>query len=172
MNLAGDYSKACHDIIHGRILKAMGSRATGMFENHHNFAWKEVVDGRNVIVHRKGATPAGVGDVGLIPGSMTTATYVVTGKGDLGSMSSSSHGAGRMMSRAKAKETFTASAMRKNLEDAGVTLLGGGLDECSMAYKDIEQVMASQADLVSVVGRFKPLVVRMADEQAKPWEKE
>ena len=64
------------------------------------------------------------------------------------------------------------SAMRKNLEAAGVTLLGGGLDECSMAYKDIEQVMALQSDLVQVLGRFQPVVVRMAEEQSKPWEKE
>ena len=172
MNLAGDYSRACHDIIHGRICKEMSVKGLKVFENHHNFAWKEVVDGKNVIVHRKGATPAGVDDIGVIPGSMTTPTFVVRGKGDVRSMSSSSHGAGRMMSRMKAKESFTMSAMKKNLEDAGVTLLGGGLDECSMAYKDIEQVMAFQSDLVNIIGRFKPMVVRMANEQLKPWEKE
>ena len=172
MELAGDYSKACHDVIHRRVADAIGAWPVGVFENHHNYAWKEVVDGRTVVVHRKGATPAGKGVYGVIPGSMTTSTYVVKGKGDARAMCSSSHGAGRMMSRARAKESFAMSAMRKNLEEAGVTLLGGGLDECSMAYKDIDAVMASQADLVEVVGKFKPMVVRMAEEQSKPWEKE
>jgi tRNA-splicing ligase RtcB len=172
MNLAGEYAKACHDIAHARIQKELKASVVRVFENFHNFAWREKVDGREMIVHRKGATPAGEGVVGIIPGSMTTKTYIVSGKGDPRSISSSSHGAGRLMSRTAAKEKFTMSAMKKNLEDAGVTLVGGSLDECSMAYKNIDAVMEAQKDLVDVIGTFQPVVVRMSGEQSKPWEKE
>ena len=172
MNLAGDFAKACHDIIHSRIRKALGAKLEGFYENHHNFAWKEIVDGQEVIVHRKGATPAGVGVTGIIPGSMTTATYVVRGKGNLDSICSSSHGAGRLMSRTAAKEKYTLKQMKDDLLQAGVTLIGGSVDESSMAYKDIHQVMKEQESLVEVIGKFKPLVVRMAGEETKPWEKE
>jgi tRNA-splicing ligase RtcB len=172
MNLAGEFAEACHYVIHERIRRALGSKVLRTIQNHHNFAWKEVVDGKNVVVHRKGATPAGKGVIGLIPGSMTTPTYVVEGKGNEASMRSSSHGAGRAMSRSKAKETYTKSDMGGNLKDANVTLVGGGVDECSMAYKNIDAVMAAQADLIDVRGKFMPVVVCMAEEQAKPWEKE
>jgi len=172
MNLAGEYAQACHAVIHARIIKALGADVLKTIQNHHNFAWKEVVDGKYVVVHWKGATPAGKGVIGLIPGSMTTPTYVVEGKGEVNSMNSSSHGAGRMMSRTKAKESFTASDMNDNLKNADVRLCGGGIDECSMAYKDIDAVMAAQADLVAIKGKFVPAVVCMAEEQAKPWEKE
>lgn len=172
MELAGWYAEACHAVIHDRVRHELGVKALLTMQNHHNFAWKEKVDGKDVVVHRKGATPAGLGVRGLIPGSMSTPTYVVEGKGDPRSMCSSSHGAGRMMSRKAAKEKFTGSDMAENLEGAKVTLVGGGVDECSMAYKDITAVMAAQAELVDVVGVFLPVVVKMADEQAKPWEKE
>lgn len=173
MNLAGDYAKECHDIIHSRIAKALGEKVIEKFENHHNFAWKEKLeDGQEVIVHRKGATPARVGVFGIIPGSMTTFTYIVEGKGNPLSIYSSSHGAGRAMSRTQAKQTFTIAQMKANLAAAGVTLIGGSIDECSMGYKDIEKVIAVQSDLVRVVGRFRPIVVRMAEGSIKPWETE
>ncbi len=173
MNLAGDYAKACHDIIHSRIAKALGEKVIAKFENHHNFAWKEKLeDGQDVIVHRKGATPARVGDYGIIPGSMTTSSYIVTGLGNPLSIYSSSHGAGRLMSRSAAKQTFTMSQMKANLAATGVTLIGGSIDECSMGYKDIEGVMTAQKDLVRVVGQFRPVVVRMSEGSTKPWETE
>jgi tRNA-splicing ligase RtcB len=172
MELAGDFAKACHYVIHHRIERALGEKRLMTFENHHNFAWKERLDGRDVIVHRKGATPAGKGVPGLIPGSMTTPTYLVVGKGNEASMSSSSHGAGRAMSRKEAKERYTMSQLRQNLEAAGVTLIGGSVDECSMAYKSITDVMEAQKDLVEIRGVFKPFVVRMAGEETKPWEAE
>lgn len=172
MELSGRFAEACHEVIHGRVAKALGEKSLKTIQNHHNFAWMEEVDGRKVVVHRKGATPAGVGVLGLIPGSMTTMTCVVRGKGNLKSMCSSSHGAGRLMSRKAAKEAFTLSSVVENLRVAGVDLIGGSVDECSMAYKDIEAVMRAQSDLVEVVGKFKPMVVRMAEGSAKPWEKE
>ncbi len=161
MNLAGEYASACHDVIHEKISKALHKKALAKVENHHNFAWKELWNGEEVIVHRKGATPAGKGVLGIIPGSMTTPGYIVSGNGILDSLNSASHGAGRTMSRTKAKNSITHSELKKVLKDAGVTLMGGGLDEAPHAYKDIRTVMKSQTALVNVVGAFQPIIVKM-----------
>lgn len=161
MNLAGDYASACHHDIHKRIAKALGEKPLAMVENHHNFAWKEMVNGEELIVHRKGATPAQSNVLGIIPGSMTAPGYIVKGKGNPLSLSSASHGAGRQMSRTAAKQQVTHSELKKVLKDYGVTLLGAGLDEAPMAYKDIKKVMANQTELVDVVGTFLPKIVRM-----------
>lgn len=114
-----------------------------------------------MIAHRKGATPAGAGVLGVIPGSMATPGYVVRGKGLPESLHSASHGAGRAMSRTKAMQSFTWGGVKKQLADAGVELLSAGLDEVPGVYKDIEAVMASQVDLVDVIGRFDPKLVKM-----------
>jgi tRNA-splicing ligase RtcB (3'-phosphate/5'-hydroxy nucleic acid ligase) len=162
MNLAGDYAAACHHEIHRRIIKQLGSSVKVRIENHHNFAWKEQLhDGREVIVHRKGATPANLGDMGIIPGSMTAAGYIVRGKGEISSLNSAAHGAGRKMSRKRAKESITHHEMKRLLRENGVTLLDGGLDEAPHAYKDIESVMLSQKALVDVVAKFSPKIVKM-----------
>ncbi|EDM36484.1 protein rtcB [Pedobacter sp. BAL39] len=162
MNLAGDYAKACHEVIHHNLLKALGLEALATVENHHNFAWRDVLeDGREVIVHRKGATPAHAGEMGIIPGSMTTAAYLVMGKGIPAALHSAAHGAGRAMSRQKAKNNMTASALKKILSNAGVTLIGGSVEENPNAYKDIDKVMALQKSLIEVQGRFMPKIVRM-----------
>jgi tRNA-splicing ligase RtcB (3'-phosphate/5'-hydroxy nucleic acid ligase) len=162
MNLAGDYAAACHDEIHRRIIKQLGSSVKARIENHHNFAWKEQLqDGRDVIVHRKGATPANLGDMGIIPGSMTAAGYIVRGKGEISALNSAAHGAGRKMSRKRAKESITQHEMKRLLRENGVTLLDGGLDEAPHAYKDIESVMLSQKALVDVVAKFSPKIVKM-----------
>ncbi|WP_121376206.1 RtcB family protein [Flavobacterium endophyticum] len=161
MNLAGDYAKACHDDIHRRIAKALGKRVVVTIENHHNFAWKEMVNGKECIVHRKGATPAAEGQLGIIPGSMTAPGYIVRGKGNTESLNSASHGAGRLFSRAKCKSTFTQSEIKKVLQANDVTLIGGNIDEAPMAYKDITKVMANQSELVEVLGTFTPKIVRM-----------
>ena len=161
MNLAGEYAKACHDDIHRRIAKALGKRIVVNIENHHNFAWKEMVNGQECIVHRKGATPAGEGQLGIIPGSMTAPGYIVRGKGNAESLNSASHGAGRLFSRAKCKSTFTQSEIKKVLQANDVTLIGGNIDEAPMAYKDITKVMANQTELVEILGTFTPKIVRM-----------
>ncbi|RZJ65348.1 MAG: RtcB family protein [Flavobacterium sp.] len=161
MNLAGDYAKACHDDIHRRIGKAIGKRPSVTIENHHNFAWKEIVDGKELIVHRKGATPAAKEELGIIPGSMTAPGFIVRGKGNADSLNSASHGAGRLLSRAKCKQKFTPSEVRKVLKNADVTLIGGDVDEAPMAYKDIHKVMGNQTELVEVLGTFTPKIVRM-----------
>ncbi|HEV2478260.1 MAG TPA: RtcB family protein [Puia sp.] len=161
MNLAGDYASACHEVIHDKIRTALGRRPIARVENHHNFAWKEIYEGRELIVHRKGATPAGKDVLGIIPGSMTAPGYIVKGKGELAAVSSAAHGAGRKMSRTAAMSSISHELMQTTLEDYGVTLLGGGLDEAPQAYKNIEEVMYSQRQLIDVLGRFTPKIVRM-----------
>ena len=161
MNLAGDYASACHDRIHINLAKALGLKPIAKVENHHNFAWKEMHNGEELMVHRKGATPAGKGVLGIIPGSMTAPGFIVSGKGETASLNSASHGAGRQMSRTKAKNSITRSALTKMLKENGIELIGGGLDEAPMAYKDIHQVMANQKQLVNIEGKFYPRIVRM-----------
>lgn len=165
MELAGRFASANHYIIHKRVAAAVGLKEVGVVENHHNFAWREKLpDGKEVIVHRKGATPAGVGVLGVIPGSMGDAGYVVRGRGVSESLESASHGAGRQMSRKAALNSISRRDRDDYLKERGVTLLGGGLDESPQAYKPIETVIAAQYDLVEVIGKFTPRVVRMADE--------
>ncbi|WP_298393458.1 RtcB family protein [Flavobacterium sp.] len=167
MNLAGDYASACHEIIHTKMQRALGATVLAKVENHHNFAWKEIWNNEEVIVHRKGATPAGKGVMGIIPGSMTAPGFLVRGKGEEHAINSASHGAGRQMSRTQAEKTITKTAMQDILKDHGVTLIGAGLDEAPMAYKDIHQVMAAQQELVDVVATFTPKLVRMADDGSR-----
>jgi tRNA-splicing ligase RtcB len=119
-------------------------------------------------VHRKGATPAGEGVLGIIPGSMASPGFIVRGKGSTASLDSAAHGAGRRMSRKEAKRRFGWPETKKLLAERGVTLLSAGLDEVPMAYKDIETVMAEQADLVEPLARFHPRLVRMAPAGERP----
>jgi len=173
MNLMGRYAAANHALIHHHIAKKLGADVILDIENHHNFAWREThaVGGveREVIVHRKGATPAGVGVLGVIPGSMASPGFVVRGKGQPESLHSASHGAGRVMSRTKAMQSFTWSATKKLLAERGVDLLSAGLDEVPGVYKDIHTVMAAQTDLVDILGKFEPKLVKMcpAGERAE-----
>ncbi len=162
MELMGAYAAANHALIHRHLVKGLRAKVLAEVENHHNFAWRERHGGRDVVVHRKGATPAGVGVLGVIPGSMGTPGFVVRGKGSVASLMSASHGAGRVMSRTQASRTFTWSAVRRELEGQGITVLSAGPDEAPGVYKDIHQVMAAQQDLVEVVARFEPRVVKMA----------
>lgn len=164
MNLAGDYASACHDVIHQKLVAAVGGQVLAKVENHHNFAWKETWNGEEVIVHRKGATPAGKGVMGIIPGSMTAPGFLVRGKGEEDAINSASHGAGRQMSRTQAVKTISKDQMSEILKANDVTLIGAGLDEAPMAYKDIDIVMASQRNLVDVVAKFSPKMVRMAED--------
>ena len=168
MELMGRYAAANHACIHRHISEHLGAQVMLDLENHHNFAWKEEHDGESVIVHRKGATPADKGVLGIIPGSMASATYVVRGKGHPESLNSAAHGAGRVMSRTRAKKTFKWSDVQKYLDERGVTLLSAGIDEAPMVYKDIDEVMAAQADLVESLARFQPSIVKMAPAGERP----
>jgi tRNA-splicing ligase RtcB len=165
MNLAGEYAKACHDRIHENLCDALGLSVLSKVENHHNFAWKEKLgDGHEYVVHRKGATPAAEGVLGIIPGSMTAPGYIVSGLGNESSLNSAAHGAGRKMSRQKAKNSITVSSLKKLLQSEKVTLIGGSPEEAPLAYKDIEVVMKSQTTLVDIEGKFHPRIVRMAKD--------
>lgn len=168
MELMGQYASANHALIHERVAKAAGAKVIAGVENHHNFAWKERHGGRDVIVHRKGATPAGKGVLGVIPGSMATPGFVVRGRGKAESLESASHGAGRTMSRTAAKEKFRWAHVKPILEEAGVTLLSAGIDEVPGSYKDIHSVMNAQSDLVEVIARFDPKIVKMAPAGEPP----
>lgn len=161
MNLAGDYASACHADIHRRLIKSVGGRLKARIENHHNFAWKENLHGEEVIVHRKGATPASENELGIIPGSMTSKGFIVKGRGNPDSINSASHGAGRAFSRSAAKSNFTQNEMNTELKNHKVTLIGGSLEEAPMVYKNINEVMNAQQDLVDILGTFQPRIVRM-----------
>lgn len=172
MNLMGEYAAANHAVIHRLVTKLVGGYVIGGVENHHNFAWKERHDPdgrgeRDLIVHRKGATPAAEGELGVIPGSMGAPAFVVRGRGVAASLRSASHGAGRRMSRRQARDTFRFNAEQKRLADEGVEVLSAGADEVPGVYKDIHAVMAAQTDLVDVVARFDPRVVRMCGDGSK-----
>jgi tRNA-splicing ligase RtcB len=172
MQLMGRYAAANHACIHKHIASHLGARVLLDLENHHNFAWKErhVIAGveREVVVHRKGATPAGAGVLGIIPGSMASPGFVVSGKGNPESLNSAAHGAGRMMSRHAATAKFSWKEVKPFLREHGVTLISAGLDEVPMAYKNIHEVMAAQADLVTVLGQFDPRLVKMAPHGERP----
>jgi tRNA-splicing ligase RtcB (3'-phosphate/5'-hydroxy nucleic acid ligase) len=172
MELMGQYAAANHACIHRQIAENLGAQVLFDLENHHNFAWKEkhVIDGaeREVVVHRKGATPAGEGVLGIIPGSMASPGFVVAGKGNPESLDSASHGAGRAMSRKAANQKFNWKDVNRFLHERGVTLISAGLDEVPMAYKNIREVMAAQRDLVTVLGQFDPKLVKMAPSGERP----
>ena len=167
MNLMGDYAAANHDVIHRTVSKLLGAQIISGVENHHNFAWKETHFGKEVIVHRKGATPAGQGVLGVIPGSMADPAYVVRGLGNTASLNSASHGAGRCMSRKKAKDKFRFKAVQNDLAERGIRILTAGSDEVPGVYKNIETVMAAQQDLVEKVARFDPKIVKMCGDGSR-----
>ncbi|MCF7766032.1 MAG: RtcB family protein [Verrucomicrobia bacterium] len=172
MELMGLYAAANHALIHRHVAAHLGAGVLLDLENHHNFAWKEThriggVD-REVIVHRKGATPAGTGTLGIIPGSMAAPGFVVRGRGHPDSLNSAAHGAGRVMSRKVACQRFGWDEVKRVLQKKGVRLISAGLDEVPMVYKDIHRVMEAQGDLVEVIGRFDPKLVKMAPPGERP----
>ena len=164
MNLAGRFASACHHEIHKALAKELGLERVADVENHHNFAWKETWQGRDVIVHRKGATPAQAGVLGVIPGSQGHPSYVVRGLGEEASLHSASHGAGRQMSRKQAIRTIPKADRNAWLAERGIELLAGGMDEAPQAYKNINEVLALQTDLIEPIATFHPEVVLMAGD--------
>ena len=163
MNLAGRFASANHHTIHQALSKRLGVEPIRQLENHHNFAWLEPWEGREVVVHRKGATPAHEGVLGIVPGSQGHPSFIVQGKGNERALNSASHGAGRTMSRTQAKATIPREAREAWLKGRNVELLGSGMDEAPQAYKDIERVLDLQEDLVTRVATFMPRMVLMAE---------
>lgn len=128
----------------------------------HNYARVEQHFGENVIVHRKGATSARKGEIGIIPGSQGTHSYIVEGLGNPESFQSCSHGAGRTMSRTQARKELDLQSERKKLDKQGILhsmRSRSDLDEATSAYKDIDVVMAKQSDLVNILVKLRPLAV-------------
>jgi tRNA-splicing ligase RtcB len=134
---------------------------------HHNFARIEEHAGQSLVVHRKGATSAQQGEIGIIPGSMGAPSYIVRGRGNPDSFMSCSHGAGRQMSRSKARKSITEEALKLALKDTHTRPSRGFLDEAPQAYKDVTKVLAQQTDLVEIVHTLRPLVTVKGDSKAK-----
>ncbi len=155
---AQDYARANRDQMMDNAMREVFAfiglgRETQRINCHHNFTQREVHDGTELWITRKGAIKADVGDLGVIPGSMGTRSYIVPGKGNAASWTSCSHGAGRRHSRTQAKKLFTTADLAQQMQgkvwlDKRADAL---VDEIPSAYKDIDQVMADQADLVEVL---------------------
>jgi tRNA-splicing ligase RtcB len=155
---AQDYARANRDQMMDSAMREVFAflgfgRETQRINCHHNFTQREVHLGKEMWITRKGAIKADVGDLGVIPGSMGTRSYIVRGKGNQASWTSCSHGAGRRHSRTKAKQLFTTADLAEQME--GKVWLSSRanrlVDEIPSAYKDIDQVMADQSDLVEVL---------------------
>jgi tRNA-splicing ligase RtcB len=165
MELAGAFAKANHDTIHAAFARRSGLAPLQHIENFHNFAWIE--DG--LVVHRKGATPAGKGVLGIIPGSMATNSYIVAGNGNPESLQSASHGAGRRFSRTEARNSISMAEVKRFLAERDVLAEGVAIDEAPQAYKDVERVIELQvaAGLITPIARMRPIAVIMAGEKGQ-----
>jgi len=164
MQLMGEYASANHELVHKHFAKGADVRLLAEYENHHNFAWKKIgKNGERMVIHRKGATPAEKGVVGIIPGSMGTPSYLVEGLGNEKSLWSSAHGAGRISSRTQAKKNHDEKAYREFLKEKDILTIGVAKDETYQCYKDIGRVMSLQeGKLVDTVAEMNPRVVVMA----------
>ncbi len=158
MQLMGAYARANHDLIHDHFVASAGLSQRYRVWNRHNYAWVE----EEGVIHRKGATPAEQGTIGLIPGSSGTASYLVRGLGNVQSLHSSSHGAGRWFSRTEAKRRHDEAAFHRHMAALDILHFGLEPDETFQAYKDIEMVIGLQEGvLVEVIARMTPKVVLM-----------
>ena len=163
---AQDYARFNRDVMMARFKRIVEKHLAGGKQTkpllsvncHHNYAEKEVHFGEDVYVTRKGAVRAREEDYGIIPGSMGAKSFIVKGKGNAESYCSCSHGAGRLMSRNKAKNVYTLDDLIQQTNGVECRKDEGVLDEIPGAYKPIEQVMANQADLVEVVATLKQVV--------------
>jgi tRNA-splicing ligase RtcB len=185
MELAGEYAYAGREWVARHVVQLLGGREMELVHNHHNFAWKEEHDGRELVVVRKGATPAFPGQRGFVGGSMGDDAVIVEGATDgdaelqRASLYSTVHGAGRVMSRTEARGKVRGwgrnarviapgkinwDMVTEWLGPKGVILRGGGLDEAPQAYRRLPDVLAAQGDTIRVLHTLRPLIVVMAGE--------
>jgi tRNA-splicing ligase RtcB (3'-phosphate/5'-hydroxy nucleic acid ligase) len=164
MNYCVEFAFANRKLMMNRICQIIGTETNAAFfpmiNIAHNYARRENHFGKNVIVHRKGATSAKEGEIGIIPGSQGASSYIVVGKGNPESFASCSHGAGRKMGRKEAKATLNLEEEKRKMEEKGIlhTIRGkDDLDEAPGSYKDIDIVMAEQANLVDIKVKLTPL---------------
>jgi tRNA-splicing ligase RtcB len=195
MNLAGQYAYAGREWVARRVVELLGGQEIELVHNHHNFAWKETHGGEEVVVIRKGATPAFPGQLGFIGGSMGDDAVIVRGTLDASAsdeiraaqregLFSTVHGAGRVMSRTAAagkrnRRTgrvispglVTPEMMQSWVRERGVILRGGGLDESPHAYRRLPSVLAAQQGTIEILHTLRPLVVVMAGaEEFDPYK--
>jgi tRNA-splicing ligase RtcB len=183
MNLAGEYAYAGREWVARKVVEILGGHEVELVHNHHNFAWIEEQFGEKLIVVRKGATPAFPGQKGFIGGSMGDDAVIVQGASrsplQQDALYSTVHGAGRVMSRTQARGKTKGWGPRKRvvapglvsqemldawMNDAGVILRGGGLDEAPQAYRRLPSVLEAQGSTIEVIHTLRPVVVVMAGE--------
>ena len=165
MELAGRYAYAGREWVVERVRKIIGGAVTDSIHNHHNYAWRENHNGRDLWVVRKGATPAFPGQRGFVGGSMGDDAVIIEGVDGLeakASLYSTVHGAGRLFGRKEAKRRFSREEMDRWLVERGVTLIGADLDESPMAYRRLPEVLAEHAGSVKVLHTLRPFAVAMA----------
>ena len=169
MNLAGDYAYAGRDWVVDTVADLLGARQTHNVHNNHNFAWEEEHYGQQFVVVRKGATPAFPAQEGFVGGSMGDISVILAGSDSAAAVPeqeralfSTVHGAGRVLSRTKAKKTIARADMDAWIAERGVRLCGGGLDESPQAYRRLPDVLAAQGPTVEVRHTLHPFVVCMA----------
>lgn len=174
MQLAGRYSYAGREWVVDRVRRIIGGNVTDMIHNHHNYAWRETHDGRDLWVVRKGATPAFPGQRGFVGGSMGDDAVIlegVDGPEARASLYSTVHGAGRLFGRKEAKRRFTKAEMDAWLRERGVLLAGADLDESPMAYRRLPDVLAHHEASTRILHRLRPFAVAMAgDGEFDPWK--
>ncbi len=167
MELAGRYSYAGREWVVERVRQIIGGTIIDLVHNHHNYAWRETHDGRDLCVVRKGATPAFPGQRGFVGGSMGDDAVILEGVDSpeaKASLYSTVHGAGRLFGRKEAKRRFTKAQMDGWLQARGVALIGADLDESPMAYRRLPEVLAQHACSVKVLRTLRPFAVVMAGE--------
>lgn len=167
MQLAGRYSYAGREWVTERVRKIIGGQVTEMVHNHHNYAWRETHNGRDLWVVRKGATPAFPGQRGFIGGSMGDDAVIVEGvdsEASKAALYSTVHGAGRLFGRQQAKRTFSRAQMDAWLQERGVLVSGGDVDESPMAYRRLPDVLAQHEGTIKVLHTLRPFAVAMAGD--------
>jgi tRNA-splicing ligase RtcB len=174
MKLAGKYSYAGREWVTERVRRIIGGQVTDMVHNHHNYAWRETHDGRDLWVVHKGATPAFPGQRGFVGGSMGDDAVIIEGVESEASKSalySTVHGAGLLFGRQQAIRTFSRAEMDAWLRERGVLVAGGGVDESPMAYRRLPDVLAHHAGTVKVLHTLRPFAVAMAgNDEFDPWK--
>jgi tRNA-splicing ligase RtcB (3'-phosphate/5'-hydroxy nucleic acid ligase) len=174
MTLAGRYAYAGREWVVERVRKIIGAGVTDTVHNHHNYAWRENHDGRELWVVRKGATPAFPGQRGFVGGSMGDDGVIVEGVESgqsAASLYSTVHGAGRLFGRKESKRRFTRAEMDAWLRERGVLVAGGDLDESPMAYRRLPDVLAQHAGTIKILHTLRPFAVAMAGgDEFDPWK--
>ena len=174
MNLAGRYAYAGREWVVERVRKIIGGEVTSSVHNNHNYLWPESHNGRDLLVVRKGATPAWPGQRGFIGGSMGDDAVIIEGvesEQARQSLYSTVHGAGRVHGRMEAKRRFTRHQMNEWLQKRGVYVVGGDLDESPMAYRRLPDVLAHHAESIRVIHSLRPFAVMMAGaDTIDPWK--